>query len=484
MLFAGVVSCEKDFTNIDSGVVGNTEFTTKDTILEVLVSNAPVDNVRADGLALNVTPYFGFQGQYLLGAYVNDQYETIEASIVSQVNIDTSLELASYDNPDGLIFETSIDTAFLRLPYHATLLSNTDRPVYQLDSVIGNKDLPFTLNIYQLETYLNSLDPTFPSKVNRFSSDEMYQFKSTSLTAEEDMDFAPTANDTLIIVKRRDSKGGLFRKDTIGYTSGTNSTVPLPVAIIPLKESFVKEVFLDNYDTSVFDSQNNFNTAFNGLVIEAKEKIHMSGEVGSALIAFNLRNSSIAALKPVIEVYYTNTYFKENSTEIDTIITQTHTYQLGGIINSKLSSKNKIYPVNNEVKLQGAAGSEAKVEILSGTQLTDLKDKNWLINDASLTFYINQSSDTTVAPSRLHLYKRGESTNGSPILSYVKDSYSEPGTFGGSLTRQNNKKDSYKFRITDYVSDLLSGESEYNPPLRLKVYNNSDAQITDTIFKN
>ncbi|WP_189662995.1 DUF4270 family protein [Polaribacter sp. IC073] len=485
LVFAGVISCEKDFTDIGSGVVSNTKFSTNDTILEVLVSNAGIESIRADGLGLTGAPYFGFQGQYLLGAYISDEYENIEASIISQININTTLELVSYENPDELTFETSIDTAFLRLPYHATLTSNTNRPIYELDSVIGNQQLPFTLNIYELETYLNTLNPSDPTKTNRFQSDHEYAMKSNPLTVSENMDFLPTANDTLVYIKRRNSNGDLHKIDTIRYTSNTSSDLPLPMAIIPLKKSFVKEVFLDNYGTANFDSQNNFNNYFRGIVIEAKEKTHASGEKGGALVAFNLRSSSIVALNPLIEVYYTNTFFKKNSTEIDTVITNTHTFQLGGITNSKYTSNNKTYAVNNEVKLQGAAGSEAKVEILTGTQLTDLKNENWLINDAALTFYINQDSDTTNTANQLYLYKRGEALNSAPILSHIKDVLSEGFlTFGGSLQKENSKKDHYTFKITDYLSDILGGNTSYNPPLRLKVYNTSDTQITDTIFRN
>ena len=485
LVFASVISCEEDFTDIRSGVVSNTKFSTNDTILEVLVSSASIENVRADGIALTATPFFGLQGQYLLGTHRNEQYENIEASIVSQININTALKLVSYDNPDGLSYETTIDTAFLRLPYHATLISNDSRPIYELDSVTGNKELPFTLNIYELETYLNTLNPADPSKANTFLSDAVYDIKPTSLTAIEDMDFMPTANDTLIYVKRRNSLGDLHQIDTVRYTSNTSSTVPLPMAIIPLKKSFVKEAFLDEYGTANFDSQSNFNTHFKGIVIDAKEKIQPSGEKGGALIAFNLRSTGVGATSSVIEVYYTNTFFKSNSTEIDTVITNTHSFQLGGIINSKYSSNNKVYPINKEVNIQGAAGSEAKIEILKGTQLTDIRAKNWLINDASLTFYINQDSDTTNTASRLILYKRGENVNSNPISSYIKDVFTEGlEKFGGLLERQDSKKDHYTFRITDYLSDILSDENNYNPPLRLKVYNTSDIQITDTIFRN
>lgn len=483
-VLSAVISCEEDFTDIKSGVVSNTKFLTKDTILDVVVSNAPVDNVRADGLTLTSTPFFGFQGQYLLGTYINDDFENIEASIISQVLINTNLEVSSYSNPDNLAFETSIDTAYLRLPYYATLESNTDRPVYSLDSIVGNKDLPFTLNVYELDTYLNRLNPTDPSKTNVFFSDTDYDVKSSPLNEIVDMDFTPTPNDTVVIIKRRNVFGDLFETDTVKYTSGGTSEISRPMAIIPLKKSFVEQVFVDNYGSSNFESQQAFNNYFRGIKIEAKEKNHATGEKGGALISFNLRNSNIQASTSSIEVYYTNTYFKANSAEIDTVIKVNHTFQLGGIANNKFKMTNRTYPVTNEVRLQGAAGSEAMLEILNANELTDLKSKNWLINDASLTFYVNKDIDTTDVPNRLFLYKKGMDSNGNSIQSIVKDVFTETAFFGGDLVRENGKVDRYNFRITDYLSDLLSGETTYNPPLRLKVFNTSDTQINDTIFRN
>lgn len=485
LVITGVTSCEKDFTDIGTGVVSNTKFTTYDTILDVLVSNASIENIRADGLELSGATFLNKQGHYLLGTYINNEYESLEASIISQISINPSLTLAPYENPDGLLFETTIDTAFLRLPYHARLVSNVSRPIYQLDSVIGNQALPFTLNVYELGTYLNTLDPSNPSRINRFFSDHIYEMNTESLTVKGNMDFLVNANDTLMIVPRKNSKGELYEIDTVRYTATTDIGVPLPMAIIPLKKSFAKRVFLDNFGTSNFDSQNNFNNYFRGIVIEAKEKIHQSGKVGGPLVSFNLKGSSIPSLNPVIEVYYTNTYFKENSLEIDTVFTRAQSFQLAGIINNKYNMNNRVYPANKEVKLQGAAGSEAKIELLNGLQLEELKNKNWLINDAALTFYINQDSDTTNTVNRLYLYKRGEDLNGNVISSHVKDIFSEGAfSFGGTLLKENNKKDRYTFKITDYLSDILSGATSYNPPLRLKVYNNSDGQITDTIFRN
>ena len=107
-----VVSCEKDFKDIATLVVGNTKFDTKDTIIDVVITNKQITSVKADGLTIG-----GTLDQYLLGVYNNSNYEKIEASIVSQLALDTDLntldvgEKEIYGNDTTVV--TTIDTVFL-----------------------------------------------------------------------------------------------------------------------------------------------------------------------------------------------------------------------------------------------------------------------------------------------------------------------------------------------------------------------------------
>jgi hypothetical protein len=145
----------------------------------------------------------------------------------------------------------------------------------------------------------------------------------------------------------------------------------------------------------------------------------------------------------------------------------------------------KTYNNTNDVVLQGLAGSEAIVKILEPTKLQELKDRNLLINDASLTFYVNQQADTTIVPFRLYLFKNNTDANGDTTFGQITDINTEGEvSLGGGLELDNGKKDRYRFRITDYVSNLLNGNSTYNPPLGLKVFNITDVPITsvDTAF--
>jgi len=107
-----------------------------------------------------------------------------------------------------------------------------------------------------------------------------------------------------------------------------------------------------------------------------------------------------------------------------------------------------------------------------------------LINEATLTFYVDPSADTENIPERLYLYKsNGVSPN--PTFSQIKDAYSE-GDFGGILGFLNADRDQYTFSLTDYLSDILSGEITYDSTLKLKAFNPSDlpSSTTDDSFVN
>ncbi len=181
----------------------------------------------------------------------------------------------------------------------------------------------------------------------------------------------PSVTDTLI-VNRWLSSGVLATKDTVAYVSSTSSTIPLPFAVIPLKEDKIKELFLDKYESSEFDSQAAFNDYFRGVILEA------TGDQGS-LLSLNF-NSTI---RPSIEVYYTNTVLV-GGTVLDTVY-KNDSFILSGLRAATYKMEDKVYPVNDEVVIQGAAGSEATIELFN----PDPNDKNSIVR-IKRTKFINK----------------------------------------------------------------------------------------------
>jgi len=478
-LFSAIISCEEDFTDIGSNVISNTKFNTSVYAVEITTENTPVESVTADNISKE-------PGKYLLGIHASSAYEKIEASIISQVGISSNLKVVDDENIYGAdtIVVTTIDTVFVKLPYTATLDDNTSTgPEFTLNSIIGDQTEAFTVNAYQTSTYLSRLNPTDPSKLNSFNSNAVFEKTGDELNDPINYQFKPNKNDTIIIVKRRLSNDDLYLRDTVRFTSSSASGVPLPFAVIPLNEDKFKEVFLDKYESPEFDSQDAFNDYFRGIILEAQ------GDEGT-LISFDFTNT-VTALNPSIEVYYTNTVLA-NGQVIDTI-QKNNSFLLKGIRSGIYKMEDRVYPVNNEIKLQGAAGSEVSIDLFGADadnnniadKIEELRDNNWLINDASLTFYINQSVDTTAIPSRLYMYRVGTDSNlPTTGFSQVKDAYSET-TFGGNLERDANRKaEKYTFRITDYISDLISGAEDFSPILKLKIHNTSDDPVSSTLFSN
>lgn len=471
LLLVSVISCEKDFQDIGTSVVNNAVFETKIDSFDIEITPIDITAVQADGgISVNL-------GEYLLGVYNGADLKTIEASIVSQVGYISNLTVVdnTYDSNDTIVV-TKMDTVFIRIPYQSTNIGNNDDGSieYRLDSILGNPTTAVPVKVYRNLSFLNTLDPYNPTQSNTYQSNENYI--EGALLSDPAFTFTVPQNtetlDTMYVFNRHLNDGTTF-KDTLKITNSA------PFFTIPLHKEEIKSIFLDKYQEPEFETANAFENYFRGLIIKA------SGDDG-ALIPFNFTTGA-----PTLEIYYTNTVLA-NGTVIDTI-QKNNSFNLTGVRNSKYIGSNPVTPANGRFVIQGTAGTMANITILSndtdGDGISDLDElkaldpeNGVLINDASLIFYIDKTKDTTYVPNQLFLFKNGDN-NPSQIL----DSYNGYGTFGGNLLLDdNNAKDRYHFRITDYVTDLVNGESNYNPPLGLRVFNSTDTPTssTDTIVKS
>ena len=478
-LLVSIVSCEEDFTDIGTSIVNNGEFSTNDTVFEIEVSGKNIENVQADGFQIG-----GVLGQYLLGVYNNSNYKKIEASIISQLAIPSDLTIVDNTFGSDTTVVTTIDTVLLRIPYNASLLTTAiENSNYQLDSIIGDQLVPFTLNVYRLETYLSNLNPSSPALSNTYPSNQIYEAGMQKLNSIEDIQFVPNSRDTASFIKRKLSTGELYTTDTIGFSNFT------PSINIPLKENLIKELIFDQYETSNFTSQDAFNNYFRGIKIQAE------GDGGS-LMSLSFNN---IGLQPLIDIYYTNTVLTDGGTVVYDTIKKTDSFLLSGIINSHYKNTPGQSSGPNNIAIQGTAGSMAQLKILGDDndlnglpdQLEELRTKNWLINDARITLYVDKDAiepDDTATPYQLFIYKDGLTNTGEErprqVLDYITEGVNQ---VGGSLELDSqNKPDRYTFNITDYISELLAGTTNDLPMLGVRVINPTDLPVSviDTIVRS
>lgn len=474
-LSVAIVSCEKDFTDIGSNVISNVKFDTNVDSVYVTAENSPLLRIQSDNIGLLSQPQQTDLGQYLLGVYASPDYEKLEASIVSQLAITVGLKVIEDANiTDTTDVFSVIDTVFLKLPYQVSL--EADATKFEIDSVIGDKTKPFNLNIYRTNTFISQLNLADPTKINTFFSDAVFEKIGDPLNDQINFPFTPNENDTIVVVNRKLFDGSIYKSDTIKYTASATSEIPVPFARIPLNKETIKELFLDKYEDAEFSSQAAFNDYFRGVILEA------SGDEGS-LTSFNFTNPN-SNLRPSIEVYYTNTVLNKGTSDTLRTVRKNNSFPLSGFRINTFKMEDKVYTDNNNIKIQGTAGSEGTITLFDQNKIDELKAKAWLINDATLTFYVNKGADSENLPERLYLYKSNE-VGSSTVFSQIKDAYSEIAS-GGILGFLDSDGDSYTFKLTDYLSDILSGEITYDSTLKLKAFNPSDlpSSPSDESFRN
>ena len=503
-------SCEEDLNNIGSNVIKNTKFDTNEIELDIEITPVSIDAVRADNIILG-----NAMNEFWLGVYNSKNYKTLEASFVSQLNLASGLrtddvEAASEDFPIDSIY--TLDKVVLRLPYNATSKSDSEgKQLFVLDSVLGNPNIATSIKVFRSGTYLSRLDPTNPSQLNSYLSNESYI--EEELLSTPDFSFKPLSTDTILKVTRTkvtDFISGASETFESKEKLSTNG----PFLTIPLNTNRMKELFWDKFSNSEFSSTEEFKNYFRGIYVKAE------GNDGS-LLPFNLSSISPTA---AVEFYYTISRFEKtegNSSLVykDTVPSK-YSFPLSGIRTSvyQTSSATNATPNDNFV-IQGTAGTMAEIKIL-GVNLTKLKqdDPNnnilkyeefdndpkdnylslkelassrdlsnerygFLVNDAFLTFYVNQAVNTNkdIVPQRLFVYTNEDDGNGVLSPKHIVD-FTERQVFknGNLELSSDNQPEKYSIKVTKHISNLLNGDSGNTPPFVLRAYNNP----TDNPFLN
>ena len=459
IVFFTIISCEKEIESIGVNLVDNKNFNTDNFLSEVITTNENVDRVISNGVP-----------QYLLGVYSDTEFGKLKASIVSQLVIPVTGENYTYGT------NAAIDSVIVYIPYQSTRnLENYSggKPSFVIDSVFGDRDVEFQLNVYELKTFLNTLDPEDPSKRAVYYSDKEFQKGGTSLFSGN---FKVNPDDTVAYIKRYMPDAASYDIDTIKQSNLS------PTIKIPLNEAMIQQLFVDNASSAEFASVEDFQHYFRGLYIEAEELNNDK----SHLISLDMSNTNMT-------IYYSNDQDEAEGVDLNgngttgengVRVKEDFVFSFGSIKANTLKRDNSYTKAsgNDRLYVQGAAGSIATVELLSNENLQDLQGNNWLITDANLIFYVDQNASSNIVPEQLFLYNNDEN---SQILDMMTEGLL---IIGGALERdEDGKPYRYVFRITDYISELLTLDEPLDLiKLGLKVYGSTDTPIsaTDTSIKN
>ena len=491
-LFVLLISCDKDFNSLDSDVIGDDHFDLVYDEASLVAYSKATGVVQTNNLPLNA-----------LGIYKNDFFGTTKAHFVTQV------ELGS-ENP-SFGFNPIIDSVYLYVPYFVDSDVTTETSgerIYNLDSIYGNAEAgKFRLKVLENGYYLRDFDPADnlqtsqkyfnddkATKIDPFKGSELLN-NSSNIAQNDEFYFSKKE---LYIYK---TNGAGLYVDSNGAVLSDQNNVTLrvikerktPGMWLDLKNSFFQQKILDATASGNLFNNNIFKNYFRGLLFEVEEINPDQGAL--AILDFSRAEFKIiykSSIEPTVENpnpartrkefslrmgYNASTTLRNNSINLLEYNNSTE-YDAGLAGSNEVLGSDRLY-------VKGGNGSVAFIDLFAPTELETLRNnvatKNWLVNDARLTFYVDKTAMTNVPktsePERIYIY---DATNNLVLVDYTFDSSSSANlknskvVFGGMIQRETTgpkKGIKYTIRLTEHIKRILKADSngEYQDNIKIGV---------------
>lgn len=458
------MSCDKDYNDIGTNVVGEDDhyLASVDSTMSVLAYNHKTGPVQTNGLAINA-----------LGFYNNPVFGKTTASFVSQVTL--SSPDPTFYNPSQVV----VDSVYFYVPYYSTFKSKdntTGDTTYEddLDS-IQNQAGKFKLSVYESGYFLRDFDPaTGFQEAQKYYSDQTNDFTAAIVGTR--------LNDTTD-TKQNDNFEFSNKEIKLSYQKNGAAVVKerlAPGMFLTLNRNFFKNKIV-NAPAGKLVNNNIFKEYFRGLYFKAQPATDSPNQGALGLLDFS-------------KAKITMVYHDETSATVATRVRRTILFNLSGnSVNLFENDENSTYqnavlaanPILGDEKLylRGQEGSMAIIELFKGedivtsTELTAIRNNNWLINEANLTFYIDRNAmGDAPEPNRIYLY---DLENNMPIIDYYADATKgstakfnklihsgiiEVETSETSTEYDKGEGIRYKIRLTNHIRNLIKN----NPDLNLK----------------
>ncbi len=376
-------------------------------------------------------------------------------------------------------------------------LSNQFPKRFELDSIYVNGQLydnetpvSFNLKIERSTFFLRDLDPNtnFQEAQEYFSTQRFSPAFVSDVLFDEEI----TVSNEHILVPMEDDPA------TEDVDESEQFDRLDPGIRISLDPDFFQENILDKEGSSELLSQANFNEFLRGLHFSITP---ISDDV---MVLLDLTNPNVSLdIVYEYEAIDINGTTDDVSDDVQEIRERTFTIDLvtrlatGGIGGNAVNTfVNEAFPPQitdaldvpenaSRIYLKGGSGSFTEINLFeegNGEEiLNEIKANNWIINEASLIFYVDRqtldAAGDAAEPPRLYLYNAEtnvpvylsgaqrliDSRTGQILVAAVNESYD-----GRLVVESNNKGSKYKLKITDYINDLVLRDST-NATLALSI---------------
>jgi hypothetical protein len=480
-------SCENEFSEIGTDIVGTPGIEIKNKTYPVTTYNKKITPFQSNGLAEN-----------LLGYYYDDVFGATTVNFVGQLT-PTSLAPDFGEN-------TVLDSVVLTIPYNSTATSG-ETTTYELDSLYGTD--PIKLSVFRNNYYLRAFDPNgeLDDTQNYYSNGTLAQGETLGASELEGQllyysnSYFPSAksielwetNEETEVFEVASTIPPSLRIHLFGETS-ENASVP---------DRFWDDVIFSKEDDEVLNKANSFYEYFRGLYF--KVEANSVGNKNLAQLNFSSTNSNV-------KLYYTYDLTTtvdgvENTTNVQGEYEMTFSGNRVNIFNNDFNTSilQTIEDTSTDAEgddylyLKGGEGSMAIVELFSedengtsGTaQLNEFREINdgvittkRLINEAYLEFYVETTLSNLDKPRRVYVY---DVENNLPVADFFLDQTSEDASSDSKfthlvpLTKETGadgvEEQKYKIRLTEHLNNIVMRDST-NVKLGLVVSSNAGAANT------
>ncbi|GGD19760.1 DUF4270 domain-containing protein [Hyunsoonleella pacifica] len=491
-IFLVTLSCDTEYSSIESSVLGEGNFNFNGNAFEIPVKayNKNLSAQQINGLTSN-----------LLGFFDDPIYGETTASIVTQV------VPSSFATNDANMFGVNpiIESVTLTIPYFSTQTSidTEGKPEYKIDSLFVKNNnpeniKPIRLKIYENSYFLRSFNPVDieNNSQNYFSkadasinnTDNFSEIESGSINFDEHIGQLFYDDSYTIEADAREIKS---------TTGGIETTSYLPPALeLELADSDTSKarwqsLILDQAGLPTLSNANNFLNHFRGLYIKAQAE---NGD--GSMVLLNLADSGAS-----ITINYSSDDGADADTDRDS---GSYTLNLNGNrLNTFINNYNPaILPTtpntdegDETLYIKGSEGSMSVIELFNGMgdcgedalecfkrlfrktnengefiQVNEQFELKRLINEAHLVIYEDDTFITPEDPKDLngedyHRYDRlyiYDLENNIPILDYNTDITTDASnplvsrtfSLGRRITDENGVS-KYKLKVTDLLNNIL-----------------------------
>jgi hypothetical protein len=484
-------SCENEFSEIGTDIVGTPGFEIKKKTYPVTTYNKKITPFQSNGLAEN-----------LLGYYYDPVFGASTVNFVGQLT-PASLTPNFGEN-------TVLDSVVLTIPYNSTV-STEDDTSYELDSLYGGTESEsIKLSIFRNNYYLRAFDPSgdLDATQNYYSNGSLAQGETIGASELEGQllyysdNYYPKAN-PIGLKEVNEETGELEVTSTIPPSlriplygsSSENTSVP---------DRFWEGLIFAKEEDEVLSKTSSFYEYFRGLYFKVEPTVTENK---------NLAQLNFSSASSNVTLYYTYDQTttvdgEENTTKVQGEYEMTFSGNRVNIFKNEFNTSilQTIEDTSTDAEgddylyLKGGEGSMAIIELFSddenGTtkaeQLNEFRDVDEegvittkrLINEAYLELFVETTLSNLDKPRRVYVY---DIANNLPVADFFLDQTTEAASSDSKfthlvpLTKETGadgvEEQKYKIRLTEHLNNIVMRDST-NFKLGLVVTSNAGAANT------